>query len=240
MANPPQVATSNFDNLARQFEVITHNLANVSTSGYKRRRMGFAEVLAGQAGGTGGAKTIEGKVSTDFTQGALVRTDRPFDAALDGDGFFVIETPQGPRLTRNGAFRLNTNRQIVDSRGRPVAGEGGPITIPPSVAPEDVRIAPDGTVSAGGEQVGKLRITGFEDPSVLTPAGEGNFVAGDDAQEATDVSARVVQGHREASNVSLVEEMVGMITVTRLYEAQLKAIASRGDRMESILRVAMS
>jgi len=160
--------------------------------------------------------------------------------ALEGKGFFVIETPAGQRLTRNGVFRLNGNRQIVDSRDRPVAGEGGPITIPPSVNPETVRIGSDGTVSAGGEEIGKLRIMSFQDLSVLRPIGQGEFLAGPDAEGEMAPDVRVHQGHREASNVNLIEEMVAMITTTRLYEAGLKTISTRDERMGSLLRVAMS
>ncbi|HET6427258.1 MAG TPA: flagellar hook basal-body protein [Phycisphaerae bacterium] len=239
MAGVPQLSTNHIEGLTRQFEVIAHNLANVSTNGFKRQRVGFASVLADKAGPAAKGR-VEGKVSTDFTQGALVRTNRPLDVALEGEGFFVVETPQGIRLTRNGTFRVNSNGQIVDTRNRPVAGEGGPITLPPFANPETVQIASDGTVSAGGEAIGRLRIMGYKDLSLLTRFGDGDFVADPAAEPVPAPPVRVHQGHREASNVNLIEEMVGMIATTRMYEAGLKAISTRGESQQSILRVAMS
>jgi flagellar hook-basal body protein len=121
-----------------------------------------------------------------------------------------------------------------------VAGEGGPITVPASAGPQSIQIASDGTVTADGQRVGKLRVMSFADPSLLRPVGEGSFMADAGAQPVTASDVQVRQGYKEASNVNLVEELVELIKTTRLFEANLKAISTGDDRMQSILEVAMS
>jgi flagellar basal body rod protein FlgG len=160
--------------------------------------------------------------------------------ALDGEGFFVVETPSGSLYTRCGKFRTNGEGQLVDPMGRLVAGDNGPITVPASVSSSDVVIARDGRVSAGGRALGKLKIVQFTDPTQLTSVGTGCFQAKANAEVKDADKVAVEQGSYESSNVSVVEELVGLLTVTRMYEASLKGISAQDDQGKQILQVAMS
>ncbi|MEA3367214.1 MAG: flagellar hook basal-body protein, partial [Planctomycetota bacterium] len=230
--------------LADEYHAIAHNLANANTTGYKRL-VGTYTVsgpLAGASGetaATGGTATApQASTGIDFSQGRLVRTGRSLDAALSGKGFFVLETDRGERYTRNGVFRANAQGQLVDGAGRTVAGEGGPVMIPTSVSPMQVAIASDGRILAGGTAIGQLRIVEFEDPSVLEPEGSGAFVAPADAQPGPAQDTTVQQGFQEGSNVDAVTELVGLIQVTRLYQANVQVMADTGDRAKDLLRIA--
>ena len=243
---------SSLSALTHEYRTIAHNLANANTVGFKRRISVFTEgeptgaapasgPAAPPAGAAKGrAGRIRGKAFVDFSQGRVIETRRPLDVSLHGKGFFVVETDKGERYTRNGVLRLNGQRQLVDAKGRTVAGEGGPITVPPNVSPVAVEIAQDGRISAGEVNIGKLRIVEFEDPKTLTPVGDCTFRASKRAKPAPVTNTTVQQGFQEASNVSPVNELVALIKVTRLYEANVKIIQAKGDRGKDLMRVAMA
>ncbi|MFO8012997.1 MAG: flagellar hook basal-body protein [Phycisphaerae bacterium] len=232
--------------LAEEYHAIAHNLANANTTGYKRligtyTGPGASAGTAGEAAAAGDTGPVpQASMGIDFSQGRIVHTGRRLDAALSGKGFFVIETDQGERYSRNGAFRADAQGQLVDGSGRTVAGEGGPIIIPGSVSPTEIAIDADGRLLAGGTAIGQLRIVEFEDASVLTPEGAGAFVAPDGARPAPAENTTVQQGFQEASNVDAVTELVGLIKVTRLYQANIHTMASGKDRTKDLLRVAMA
>jgi flagellar basal-body rod protein FlgG len=177
----------------------------------------------------------------DFSQGALVETGRPLDFALHGRGFFVIETPEGPLYTRNGTFYTNQNGQIVDSEKRIVAGEAGPITIPTNTATSQLYVAADGTISAGGNTIGKFRLVDFgENESMLESVGNSCFKMPDeDIVPAAADSTVLKQGYQEASNVRIVDELVDMMMVSRLYEANMKSVSAQMQTTDSIISAAM-
>ena len=164
MAETIDQVSSGINALMEEYNVITHNLANISTVGYKRRCSEFLQSLEAQQAGEAES---EGEVTFDehfdFSQGNLVETGRPLDVALFGKGFFVIETAEGPRYTRNGTFHLNANGQMVNSDGRIVSGDAGPIVVPPTVGLSQVYVSSDGTISAGGTSFGKFRLVDFGD-----------------------------------------------------------------------------
>jgi len=237
-----QISTS-IDALTREFEIITHNLANVSTAGFKRRCNAFSKALDAQQGGaeTYSPGKIELTSALDFTQGGLNQTGRTLDLALSGRGFFVIETPEGPLYTRNGAFQTNDNGQVVDSNGRTVAGEAGPITVPATVSLSQLQISADGRISASGINIGKIKIVDFEDnDSKLVSAGDNCFVMPNkDIQPTTVTNTAVKQGYQEASNVKIIDELVDMLMVTRLYEANMKYVSAQRENSSSLTSVAM-
>ncbi|MBM4017745.1 MAG: flagellar hook basal-body protein [Planctomycetes bacterium] len=240
MSGPTNVNAAGMGALGRQYEAIAHNLANASTPGYKRLFCTLVGGAPGAAGGPGGAAApILGESSVDFTQGAIVHTGRPLDLALHGKGFFVVETPQGERYTRNGTFQTSAQGQLVDSGGRTVAGDAGPIVIPRTAGEAGVSVAADGRIQAGSTVLGKLRIVEFEKPEALVPAGEGSFRAPRTAAPLPAAKTTVQQGFQEASNVSVVNELVGLITVTRLYEANANIMNKRGEMAKTIIQVAM-
>ena len=236
--------TSTIKGLNREFDLIAHNLANVSTPGFKRRYNDFSKSLEEQQailekGDT--EKPRSQRTVIDFTQGNLIQTGRELDIALYGKGFFVIETPQGPLYTRNGMFRLNGNNQIVDLNGRIVAGQAGPITIPPSVGLSQISITTDGSIVGAGVSIGQLKLVDFPDKEhTLRPVGLNCFQAPQNIEPEAVDSTIVKQGFQEGSNVQMMEEMVDMIMVTRLYEANMKFISRSGEMSKNLIDVAMS
>jgi len=236
MGIPINATGTNAAGLTRHYRAITHNLANANTAGFKRQ-IGSMSQTGDSDSSTG---ELQDHVTIDFGQGRLVRTGRPLDCALEGKNcFFVIESPQGPVYTRNGVFRANSKGQLVDGGGRLVAGRNGPLVIPPNVGANAVNVARDGSISGGGQNMGAFRIVEFEDASKLIPAGGVSFKAPDGVEPTNASEATVYQHFQEASNVVAVEELVDLITLSRLYEANFKTIGAQDDRMKSIIQVAM-
>ena len=235
-----QVSTS-IDALTQEFDIIAHNLANVSTTGYKRRCNAFSKSLDAQEPESYSPGTIDLNSIFDFSQGNIAETGRPLDFALHGKGFFVIETPEGPLYSRNGTFNTNQNSQIVDSLGRIVAGQAGPITIPGNVGISQLNVSNDGTISAGGIAIGKFRLVDFNDnENELVPTGDSCYRMPDENIQPVAAEQLVVkQGYQEASNVQIIEELVDMILVSRLYEANMKSITAEQQASGSLMSVAM-
>ncbi len=234
--------SSSIEGLTREFDLIAHNLANVSTNGYKRQYNDFSKSLKAfeSASGTDEEQAAPSTVY-DFSQGTFTQTNRPLDIALCGKGFFVIETPDGPRYTRNGMFRLDPNSQLVDMSGRYVAGDSGPITIPPTVSVSDIHISNNGNITAKGLPIDSLKLVDFQDnESKLTSAGMNCFQAPHGVEPETAENLIVKQGFQEGSNVQMVEELVDMITVSRMYEANMRFLTSGKDASSSLLNVALS
>ena len=228
--------------LTREFDIIAHNLANVSTTGYKRRLHGFAQAMDSQSDAADGAPDGGGASAEgfDFSQGTLAETGRALDVALYGKGFFVIETPEGPLYTRHGVFRTNQNGQIVDSEGRVVAGVSGPLAIPASTNITDITVSQTGQISADGAPIGQFQIVDFPDnEDQLIAVGLGCFHAPENVQPAPTEEAIVRQGCQEASNVQMIDELVSMIMVTRTYEANVKLVNVKKDTTNSVIGVAM-
>jgi flagellar basal-body rod protein FlgF len=236
--------SSSLDALTEQYRTITNNLANASTPGFKRTRTTFRQFLdtASAGGGADGqnGRRVAPENTVDFTQGIPTPTGRNLDVALEGEGFFVVETPAGSLYTRCGKLNANKDGQLVDPMGRLMGGENGPITVPPNISTTEVTIGRDGQVSAGSRPLGKLKIVSFTDPSQLTSVGTGCFQAKANAEPKQAEKVSVQQGFYESSNVSVVEEMVGLLTVSRMYEASLKTISAQDDKNKQILQVAMS
>jgi len=233
------ITASSLDALTQVYQDITQNLANVSTVGFKRRLNELRLVQDGTEGSVLGG-TIEVTSVLDLSQGHFVHTGRRLDLALDGSGFFVIETPEGRLYTRNGQFNLNGDRQLVDFAGRTVAGSGGPIVLPERTSLQDFHVARDGSVWVKGTSIGKLQVVEFASVSDLIPLGNSNFRAAADVEPAPASRVTLRQGFTEAANVNIVEELVGLIQVTRLYEANFRMLQTLDEQMEQILNVAMS
>ena len=235
--------SSSIEALTREFEIITHNLANVSTVGYKRISNAFSKSLEALESGSEeySPGTIDLNSAFDFSQGSIVKTDRPLDFALYGKGFFVIETPEGQLYTRNGIFSTNQNGQIVDSQGRTVAGEAGPITLPNNMPISQLNVTSDGSISIGGTDIGKFRLVDFLDnENKLLPTGGNCYrMPQEDIEPVTAENVAVKQNYQEASNVKIIDELVDMIMVTRLYEANMNFITAQKQASSSLMSVAM-
>ncbi len=220
-------------------DAIAGNLANVDTPGYKRDFAligSFPHELALRVEARGGqrpaARVPIGRLGSgafvtgvgfDADEGPMIETQNPLDMAIQGDGYFVVSTPQGEAYTRNGAFTLNAQGQIATAGGMPVLGEGGPVRLPSGAKAE---ILADGSVLADGRFCGRLRVVCFDDPSQLRKVGAGLFanVAGTAMPAMPAMRASVRQGFLEMSNVSAVAEMVRMIAGMRAYEACQRVI----------------
>ncbi len=228
----------------KKLEVITNNLANVGTTGFKKDVAIFEALtpILTDAPGTEiqannillGADASFGllkQVSTDFSEGAIQVTGEPLDLAIHGEGFFALETPEGQRYTRDGHFTLDAEGQLVNMRGYPVVGSGGPISLPPGV----VSIDASGNISVKGTEAGAtlveidlLPIFTVSNSENLRKTGGGLFEVISGSAEPF-FEGRMQQGAIEGSNVNPVEEMVAMIQVMRLYEAAQKAMQTADE-----------
>lgn len=212
-------------------DAIANNLANLNTTGFKADRPVFETIyerqLYRQQGtqsqpiGALSAGAILRELYTDFQPGALASTGNPLDVAIDGAGFFAIQTPQGVRYTRNGAFQLNAQGILTTREGYPVLGVNAqPVQVPRNA---EIFIGENGAVLANGAQVGRLLIV----QGNLTKDPDGYFVGAAQPVENT----RVVRGALEASNVNMVREMVTMIELIRAYETHQKAIHTHDETL---------
>jgi flagellar basal-body rod protein FlgG len=243
------IAKTGLDAQQTRMSVISNNLANVNTTGFKRDRASFEDMLyqnlrqpGAQVGADAQAPTglMLGTgvriVATEktHTQGSLVTTKNALDMAVQGDGFFQVAQPDGTiGYSRDGSFKLSATGQLVTANGAPLQPA---ITIPPNVA--SISIGQDGTVSVetaagGGAQVlGQIQIARFANPAGLQAIGQ-NMLKETTASGAPIVSqpgqggaGQLMQGALEASNVNVVEEMVNMIETQRAYEINSKAISA--------------
>lgn len=216
-----------------KLDVITNNLANASSTGYKRDIIYFdldqvqnsnqqpgIQLVSEMAASN--SPVLSSKHSMDFSEGSLQKTDNPLDVALEGSGFFVVQTPNGIRYTRNGNFSHDLQGQLTTREGFPVLGiSGGPI----NVSGEKVEINASGDVSVDGQVVDRLRLADFQQPSkLLGKEGNGLFKLIDPTVQESPSSARVWSGHLESSNVSVVSQMAELIETYRGFETYQKAV----------------
>ena len=243
--------TSSVTSLLKEYDTISNNLANVSTAGFKRTVNSFSKQLDNmQKGGSRGSTSIDSteidsKPGIDFSQGNVSHTGRQLDLAICGEGFFTVETPEGPLYTRNGDFTRNKSGQLVDMQNNIVSGQRGPIIIPGDISLDEIVVSSDGNVSARGNSIGKLRIIDWgEKTPELKPAGNGRFAMVLEDQERVVMPQAmeqplIRQGYQEKSNVNVMEEMVQLINVSRMYESNMKLLTKNSDNGNSILSVAM-
>jgi flagellar basal-body rod protein FlgF len=216
--------------LQRQMEVLANNIANMNTPGFKGEGMLFSEYLAETEPGSPEddlSMVVDLKVWRDHRQGALERTDNPLDLALEGDGFFVVGTPEGPRYTRNGRLTIDAERRLVDVNRLPVLGEGDqPITVPDGTGA--IGVTAEGEVMAGTVPLGRLKVVTLPDMEAITPLGGGLYSSNQVAEPAE--GTKVVQGMLEDSNVQPIVEMTRMIEVARQYEATQQMLQAEHQR----------
>lgn len=228
-------AAASMTEMTRQQERVANNLANANTVGYKRDRL-FTQALEERIDAEGAPRSDRRVTQgADPQQGALQATGNPLDVALDGEGFFVTtDAATGAnRYTRAGQFTLSPDGALQTPAGHAVEGEGGPIQIPPESGP--VQIAKDGTIRAGEQQVGKLRVVRFENPLQLERLDGAAFAAAG-AEPLPAETPRVIQGHLEGSNVSPVAEMTDMIEHFRTFESQQKMLQTTDQVLGRVTR----
>ncbi len=233
MDNAGYVGLSRQMGLQRELSTVANNLANMNTNGFRREGAIFAEhIEALQNENPSLSMSTLSRRYVDLSAGELSITNEPLDVAIDGDGFFLVETPGGERLTRDGAFSLNSERELVNSgRLRVLDESGGAITIPQGQ--NDIIVAEDGSIFAGGQPVGKLGVVNA-DPSGLVREG-GNLFEAQTGYAPSD-DPRVRQGVVEGSNVNAIEEMARLIEVQRTYEASKRFTEDENERITRTVR----
>lgn len=226
MSSGAYVALSGLQARAAQLERIASDLANVGTSGYKAERGTtaaaereadtFARMLRSAV------DVADGPHAVDFRPGAITTTGRDFDMAIDGRGFFAIDTPEGVRYTRNGHFTRRADGVLSTEEGYAVLGEDGPLTLPENGG--RVMVGDDGQIQVGETIVGRPRIVDFGAYDQLGRQDGAMFRTGSGLTPTPAAGARLVVGSLEQSNVGLVERMAQMTEVTRTFEALQRGV----------------
>ena len=235
----------------KRLQIISNNLANANTVGYKMDHGQFQAIdpadlpasstLTGPEMNTSQAQSFwfEFNSYTDFTHGSLKNTANDFDLALIGKGFFCVQKPDGVHYTRKGDFTLNADGVLVTRNGWPVMGDGGEITVNNKENPHQYKkfaVDEDGNVSMDGKEMGSLRIVEFSEPYRLRKMGDTLFKPAENsppAQEAQDF--KVSQGFVELSNVDVVKMMTEMIEVLRGYESYQKVIRTADEATARVI-----
>ncbi len=197
----------------KRLESITSNLANANTPGFKRRLAASHGTFMGKLD----AAHIGLQMSerNDFSQGALQESGNAMDLAIQGDGFFTIESPEGEVYTRDGSFRMTGEGVVVTSEGYPLVWEGVQANIQPTG--EAIVVDKTGNVTQANRQLGRLQLVEFSDTEKLGHTKEGYWIAPPDAKREA-ATGQIIQGAVEGSNVNAVNELVAMISAQRKFE----------------------
>lgn len=226
------VALTRQSGLMREMGVVANNIANISTSGFRREGVVFEEYVKRVDNGpslsmaTGDARNI------DLSQGALQQTGGAYDFAVQGDGFFLIETPDGQRLTRSGSFTPSANGELVNNDGYRLLDEGGAAIAVPADASK-IAMAEDGTLSSNGAPFAKVGLWQPTDP--LTLKHESGTLFSASGQEPKP-DGMVLQGYLEDSNVNPISEIARMIEVQRAYELGQTFLDKEDQRIRGVVQ----
>ncbi|MDX9884909.1 flagellar basal-body rod protein FlgF [Thauera sp.] len=219
-----------------QQAAVAHNLANATSTGFRAELHKLRAVEVQTEAMRTRSFTVDASVATDFGEGSLQFTGRPYDVALAGKGWLAVQMPDGSEAyTRNGSLEVSPNGILQTHDGKPVLGDGGPITIPPD---NEITIGADGSISASQpDQPGVVNVVA--QLKLVNPA-EAQLVRGDDglfrvqggALAQADPNVRVAGGYLEGSNVNVVDQMVQMISLSRQFEMQTRMLstAEQNDR----------
>lgn len=242
MDNSFMVGLSAQQVLQKRMDTTANNLANMTTAGFKVEHVVSRELVEDPAA----AKDIPNDIAfadawmlqRDFSTGPMERTGNPLDFAIEGDGFFAVQTGAGEAYTRDGRFNLNERGEVVTRNGEVVLGEGGPIVVDPEGG--SVSVSREGSISQDGVVMGTLRVVAFPTPGGLERVGDNLWKATDEQPQAA-TNANVVGGFVEGSNVNAVLELTEMIEISRAYTSIAKMIAQsdelRGTSIEKLARV---
>ena len=221
---------------------VAHNLANLTTTGY---RAVHAQLTSAPLNGQGlpsrvGAASLA--AASDFATGPLSATGRELDVAIRGQGWLAVQAPDGSEaLTRAGALRIGTTGLLETAQGHLVMGNGGPVSVPPH---EAIYIGDDGQVSIIPEgqnentmaDVDRLKLVN-PDPAIVQRRADGLFELGDGSAPEADAAVRVTSGHLESSNVNAAQALIDMITLSRHYETQVRTMNAAQENDESATRL---
>ena len=233
MDNASYATLTRQSGLMREMQIIANNVANAATTGFRAEGVLFSEHIQSLGPATESLSMGTAKVPhTLAQQGSLSQTGGAFDLAIEGDGFFLIETPEGQRLTRAGAFTTNEIGNLVTMRGDAVLDAGGaPVFIPQGTG--TVGISADGTISAGGAPVGQIGLFMPADPDQMRR--EGGVLFNPEGGITPNPTGRMLQGFLEEANVNPVLEISRMIAVQRAYELGQSFLDKEDARIRGVI-----
>lgn len=215
-----------------RMDIISNNLANVNTPGFKKDKVSFEGLLSSATTPPAVPQSMTAdpilqkeNLFVDYASGPVVQTGNPLDLTIDGDGFFAVETPQGIAYTRQGNFRMSSEGTLVTADGYPVQGQGGAIRINGS----RVEIDSKGVVMVDGVEGATISMFDFPKPYAMMKTGAALFMPTDPQAAPQAATGQFRQGHLEGSNVETVSEMVQMIENSRYYEACQRVLLSFND-----------
>lgn len=234
MDNATYAALTRQSGLLREMRSVANNIANASTTGFRSEGVIFSEYIDDLGPGAASLSMAAARVrETLQSQGGLATTGGPFDLAIQGDGFFMVQTPAGQRLTRAGSFTPNENGDLVTMEGFPVLDAGGaPVFVPQGAGP--IAIAADGTMSAEGVPIGQIGIVMPLDMAGMIREDGVRFRADAGTEPALD--GRMLQGFLEESNVDPVLQVARMIEVQRAYELGQGFIDKEDERIRGVIK----
>jgi len=238
MDNAGYTALTRQSGLMREMTQVANNIANMSTTGFRREGVLFAEFVQDTGPGAPSLSMATANVrNTSFLQGALEQTAAPLDLAIEGPGFFLVETSRGERLTRAGNFTRSDVGDVVTPDGFRLLDAGGaPVFIPGDAA--DISIGPDGTLTADGQPLAQIGLWATADPRSMQRE-SGVLFRSDDGFVPVD-EGRMLQGFLEGSNVDPISEVARMIEVQRNYELGQSFLEREDERIRSVLRTVAS
>lgn len=222
-------------------EILANNLANVGTPGFRQMRFAFQQAEEAVRphelpGGSPAPAEAPGLATRlDLAPGPLEMTGSPFDLALAGPGFFVVQGPDGPLYTREAALIRGLDGTLIHKSGHPILTEGGPLTISED---STFSVSDDGAIVIDGVAAGRLQVVDLGAPAALQPVGQ-NLLHTEAPGEAL-LSPRVVQGALESANADPVASMIDMMAVLRAYQANQNAIVTQDESLGQLIRWASS
>ncbi|MGZ2259726.1 flagellar hook-basal body complex protein [Roseobacter sp. A03A-229] len=233
MENAGYTTLTRQSGLMREMRIVANNIANAATTGYRQEGIVFSEYVM-SVDGASSLSMGQGNVrNTSLEQGTLTQTGGTFDFAIEGDGFFLIETPAGERLSRSGAFSPNAEGDLVTMDGYRVLDAGGaPVFVPPGAA--DIAVSSDGTISSEGNPIGQIGVVQPLNPREMVRE-DGVMFRADDGYEPAE-GARVLQRFVENSNVNSILQITRMIEVQRAYELGASFLEAEDERVRQALR----
>lgn len=219
--------------LRQRMDVTANNLANMTTAGFKAESVITRPLSEAPASASDTPNDIAFAdawlLQRDFSAGEMERTGNPLDLAIEGEGFFTVQTPAGPAYTRDGRFSLDPAGQLVTRTGQVVLAGGGPLVLDPAAG--EVSVARDGAISQNNIRMGALDIVAFDTPEALEKLGDNLWKATDEAPRAPQ-ALRVASGFVEGSNVNAIEQMTQMIEISRAYQS-ISRMISQADELRS-------
>lgn len=237
MDNAMYVGLSRQMTLRRQMDVVANNIANQDTVGFKVEQLTLAEDPEAPAKTKGGPAPVKFVIDTglarDFSQGTMQTTGNSLDLAIEGNGFFRINTPGGERYTRDGRFTLDAGSRLVTQKGDPVVGDGGDILVDTKKGP--ISISPDGIISQAGQRIAAVRPVQFASMAGLEKTGDGLYRNTANVQPTPATTAQLHQGMLEGSNVNPIKEITNMIEVSRAYERMSRLVEQTAQLSENAI-----